>query len=296
MTMSRRARYLAEYALMRAAFALFGALPLDRASALGGWIGQKIGPRLKITDRARKNLSWALPDLSDADRANLVIDMWDHLGRVFAEYPHLGDFHLYNGDDRVEVVGVENVDHLRDDGIGGIFVSGHIGNWEIASLSVTQRGLTLVHIYRAANNPWVDRLIEKCRQPIGGRHYPKSARGVRNLLVALKGGEHLAMLVDQKYNEGIPVPFFGRDAMTASTTADLALRFRVPVVPARVERLKGARFRLTLYPPLDLPETGDRDADVRSLMSQINNLFEEWIRARPEQWLWLHRRWPKDDT
>ena len=102
------------------------------------------------------------------------------------------------------------------------------------------------------------------------------------------------MLVDQKYNEGIPVPFFGRDAMTAPTVAELALRFQVPLVPARVERLKGARFRLTLLPPLDLPNSGDRAADVHTVMSQVNALFESWIRDRPEQWLWLHRRWPKD--
>ena len=215
MSVSRRARYYLEYLLVRAAFAVFRALPLDRASALGGWIGRKLGPRLKITDRARANLSRALPELSEDARAKIVGDMWEHLGRVFAEYPHLGDFQLYDGDDRVEVVGAEYVDQLREDGIGGIFVSGHIGNWEITSLGAIQRGMPLVQIYRAANNPWVDRLLERCRAPIGGRNYPKSRRGARNIVEALNSGEHLAMLVDQKYNEGIPVPFFGRDAMTA---------------------------------------------------------------------------------
>lgn len=296
MTASKRARYLLEYVLMRLAFAVFGAMPLDKASALGGWIGRRLGPKLKITDRARKNISRALPELSATERTKVIAGMWDHLGRVFAEYPHLGDFQLYGDDDRVEVVGVENVDQLRDDGIGGLFITGHMGNWEIAALSVTQRGLMLVNIYRAPNNPWVDRLIEKCREPIGGRHYPKSGRGARNMLAAVKAGEHLGLLVDQKYNEGIPVPFFGRDAMTAPSPAEFALRFRIPLVLARVERLKGARFRLTLLPPLDLPNTGDRKADVRAIMVHINNTFEEWIRARPEQWLWLHRRWPKDEV
>jgi len=296
MTVSRRARYLLEYALMRLAFALFKALPLDGASAFGGWIGRRVGPRLKITSRARKNISRALPELTDAERAKLIGDMWDHLGRVFAEYPHLGDFQLYDGNNRVEVVGAENVDQLRDDGIGGIFVTGHFGNWELAALSVTQKGVNLVNIYRAANNPWVERLIVRCREPIGGRQYPKSGRGARNMLAAIKAGEHLGILVDQKYNEGIPVPFFGRDAMTAPSPAEFALRFRVPIVLARVERLNGARFRLTLLPPLDLPDTGDHGADVRAIMVQINNTFEEWIRARPEQWLWLHRRWPKEEV
>ena len=293
MTSRRRIRYFLEFLLVKTAFLVFGVLSLDRASALGGWIGRRLGPRLRITDRARANLAHALPDLTDAEHDKIVRDMWEHLGRVFAEYPHLGDFRFYDGDGRVEVIGVDHVDRLRDDGVGGICVSGHIGNWEITSLGATQRGLPLVHVYRAANNPWVDRLIERCREPIGGRHYPKSSRGARNLLAALKAGEHLAMLVDQKYNEGIAVPFFGRDAMTAPALADLALRFGVPVVPARVERLGGARFRLTVFPPLDLPDTGDHDDDVRTIMVRINAMFEDWIRDRPDQWLWLHRRWPK---
>ncbi len=100
------------------------------------------------------------------------------------------------------------------------------------------------------------------------------------------------MLVDQKLNDGIAVPFFGRDAMTAPALAQLALRFRCPVVPARVERLGGARFRLTIYPPMGLPDSGDHDADVSETMRRVNAHFEDWIRARPEQWLWLHRRWP----
>lgn len=290
----RRIRYFMEYILVLVAFAVFRALPLDRASAFGGWIGRRLGPRLKISGRARENLSNVFTDMSDNEREKIVLDMWDHLGRVFAEYPHLGNFDRYDGDGRVEVVGEENIAQIRDDGIGGIFVSGHIGNWEIASLCAKQRGLPLVHIYRAANNPWVDRLIERCREPVGGRHYPKSPRGARNLLAALKANEHLAILLDQKYNEGVAIPFFGRDAMTAPAAAELALRFGVPLVPVRVERLGGARFRLTVLPPLDLPDTGDRDADVRTILRQINGLFEEWIRERPDQWLWPHRRWPKD--
>jgi KDO2-lipid IV(A) lauroyltransferase len=95
-----------------------------------------------------------------------------------------------------------------------------------------------------------------------------------------------------KMNDGIAIPFFGRDAMTAPAIAQLALRFNCPIVPFRAERLGGAHFRLTVYPPLELPRTGNREADIRALMVQINTLLEQWVRARPEQWLWLHRRWP----
>ena len=115
----------------------------------------------------------------------------------------------------------------------------------------------------------------------------------RQLIKALRRGEHLGMLVDQKLNEGIPVPFFGRDAMTAPALAQLARRFACPVAPVRVERLEGAHFRLTVYPPLTLAESGDREADTAAAMGQVNAIIEGWIRDRPEQWLWLHRRWPE---
>jgi KDO2-lipid IV(A) lauroyltransferase len=100
------------------------------------------------------------------------------------------------------------------------------------------------------------------------------------------------MLADQKMNDGIPVPFFGRPAMTASALAVLALRFDCDVLPARVERLGGAHFRLTVFPPLPLPRSGDHHADVAALMAQVNQTLEEWIRDRPGEWFWLHRRWP----
>ena len=109
---------------------------------------------------------------------------------------------------------------------------------------------------------------------------------------ALKEGEHVAILIDQKQNDGISVPFFGRDAMTNPTVAQLALRYRCPIIPGDIERLDGAHFRLTIHPPIEFEPTGDTDADVHAIMTQLNALLEAWIRRRPEQWFWVHRRWP----
>jgi Kdo2-lipid IVA lauroyltransferase/acyltransferase len=100
------------------------------------------------------------------------------------------------------------------------------------------------------------------------------------------------MLADQKLNDGIPVPFFGRPAMTTSALASLALRFDCDVLPARVERLRGAHFRLTVFPALPLPRSGKPQADVAALMGQVNAILESWIRDRPGEWFWVHRRWP----
>jgi KDO2-lipid IV(A) lauroyltransferase len=98
------------------------------------------------------------------------------------------------------------------------------------------------------------------------------------------------MLVDQKLNEGILVPFFGRPAMTATALALLALRFDCDVLPARVERLHGARFRLTVSRPLPLPRGGGADAEVTALTTTVTAVLEAWMRDRPEEWRWVHRR------
>lgn len=290
--MPRAVRYVIEAALVRFAFWFFGRLDLDRASALGGRLAQALGPRLKVSRNAERRLTRAMPELDAAAAKRIIRGMWNNLGRVAAEYPHLGAFRFFAGDNRVEVIGAEYLDRLRDDGVGGIFFSGHLANWELLSLAAGQRGIPLVHIYRQANNPRVEALIRRARTPVRGRHWPKGAAGARELVAALRRGEHLAMLVDQKMNDGIAVPFFGRSAMTAPALARLALRFQCPIVPARVERLEGARFRLTAFPPLEIVKTDDTEADTLRIMTQVNSLLETWIRERPAEWLWLHRRWP----
>jgi KDO2-lipid IV(A) lauroyltransferase len=151
--------------------------------------------------------------------------------------------------------------------------------------------MKLSNVYRAANNRHVDRLLRVLRTD-SAELIPKGSAGARRVIAALGRGAPLAMLIDQKMNDGIPVPLFGRDAMTAPALAQLALKYDCPVLPARVERVGGAHFRVTVEPPLAVPRSGDRQADTRALMAAVNQQLERWIAARPEQWLWLHRRWP----
>jgi KDO2-lipid IV(A) lauroyltransferase len=273
-------------------FGLFRLLPLDAASALGGWLGRLIGPRLGVSKRAQINLRRALPELDAAAARGVMRGMWDNLGRVVAEYPHLAEFRVYAGDGRIEFVGDDILDPVIASGKSAIFISAHYGNWEIATMAATQRGLDVAEIYRAANNPWIDRLIATYRDSVGSELIPKGTIAARRSIAALRDGRHLAVLVDQKMNDGIPVPFFGRAAMTAPAVAQLALRFDCAIMPARVERLKGARFRIVMSPPIAVVRTGDRQADTLAIMNAVNEEIERWLRERPEMWLWLHRRWP----
>jgi KDO2-lipid IV(A) lauroyltransferase len=269
----------------------FRALPLDRASALGGALARRIGPRLGITKRARANLRAAMPKLDEAEIARIVRGMWDNLGRVAAEYPHLRAIKVFEPGGRVETRGLEHLDGALAANRRVILFSGHLGNWEIAALAAGQYGLDIAQIYRAANNPLADRMASRLRGQ-QGELIPKGAIASRRAVAALRRGGHLSLLVDQKLNDGIAVPFFGRDAMTAPALAMLALHFDCDVLPVRIERLGGAHFRLTVYPRLEILRSGDRDADILALLTEVNRIVEGWIRERPEQWLWLHHRWP----
>lgn len=272
-------------------YGLFRSLPVDAASALGGWIGRTLGPRLGASNRARHNIARAFPDLDRAGIETIVIGMWDNLGRLVGEFPHIPDFHCDTP--RLEVVGREYFEALRDDGRPGICFSAHLGNWELNLRPSEDYDCPLASVYRAADNVWVERLYRHARRGLKGSLIPKGARGARQLTATLRDGGHLAMLVDQKMNDGIAIPFFGHPAMTAPALAQFALKYDCVVLPARIERRGGARFRLIFDPPMALPDTGERARDVETLMTQVNARIETWIRAHPEQWLWLHRRWPK---
>jgi Kdo2-lipid IVA lauroyltransferase/acyltransferase len=272
-------------------FAAFGLLPLDWASALGGFLARHIGPRLGLTRIARRNLGRALPGLAADEVEQVIRAMWDNLGRVAAEYPHLPRIAIFAPGGRVETRGLEHMDRAVAAGRRMIIFSGHLANWELAALAALQYGIRVAQLYRAADNPLVDRMIARYRSD-RGEFVAKGAAGARRVVALLREGAHLTLLADQKMNDGIPVPFFGRSAMTAPALAYFALRYDCDVLPARVERLGGAHFRLTVHPPLPISRSGDMHADAVALMARVNATLEEWIRERPQEWLWLHRRWP----
>lgn len=287
----------AETAILYGLHAIISALPVDTASALGGAVARAVGPRLGLSRRARKSLARAFPEFDDATIERLVREMWDNLGRVAAELPHLPRMKVFDSDpgpgaSRVEIIGREHIDRGIARGKPIIFVTAHIGNWEIGPLASLRCGVPVHVIYRSANNKWADRLFLAGRRDIVGGMIPKGAEGARLTLKALQDGHSLGMLIDQKMNDGIPVPFFGRDAMTAPALAQFATRFDCTVLPAWVERLDGAHFRVRVEPPLPLPSTGDRHADNLAVMTAVNARIEAWIRQKPGQWLWLHKRWP----
>jgi KDO2-lipid IV(A) lauroyltransferase len=264
-------------------------LPVDDASGLGGLIGRTVGPRLSVSRRACRNLDIALPGL---DHRTIVRDMWDNLGRIAGEFPHAQAF--LDDPARMEISGLDHLERLRDAGEATLLFSGHIGNWELSNILSLKARLPVNPVYRAPDNPYLDWLFESRLRTPEMHLIPKGPSGARQTVKLMSEGKSIVFYVDQKMNDGISVPFFGRPAMTAPALAALALKYKRRVVPFRVIRTRGAHFRAEILPPFHFRDSGDREADILAAMCQVNDLLEGWIRECPAQWLWLHRRWPKE--
>jgi len=293
-----RLRHTLEALALGAGIAVSRALGPVAASNLGGRLLRLAGPWLPASRVADENLRAVFPRLSRAERSRIIRGVWENLGRTAAELPHLEALRRSDEGPGWELQGGETLRALRDAGGPAIFFSAHIGNWELIGPAIAALGIPMAGFYRAASNPQADKRIQEMRR--AGRAdvvpmFPKGAAGARAALAHLQGGGYLGMMMDQKMNDGIPTPFFGRDAMTAPALAHLALRFSCAVVPVHVVRLGPARFRVVCEAPLAPPIAGDRAVAVREMILDVNRTLENWIRAAPESWLWLHRRWPRDD-
>jgi len=233
-----------------------------------------------------------LPGHSAAEVEKILIGMWDNLGRVAGEFPHINAVDL-SDTTRFEIVGLEHLLKGQEAGEAVFYYSAHLGNWEVAPTMANHHGVQMVSIYRQANNPYVETVYRKSRRNLTAAGLiPKGPEGAREILKYLRQGRTVGMLVDQKMNDGIAVPFFGEPAMTAPALAELARRADSLVVAGRIIRKGGAYFKVEVLPPTQVDKTDDKDADVLRFMTQVNRQIEDWIGERPEQWLWLHNRWP----
>jgi len=292
LSFSQKLRYGIEAGFFLAFMGFFRLIGVDAASAVGGFIGREIFARTRVTKRARDNLIAAFPEKSEAEREAIIRTMWDNLGRTVAEYAHLDKFDLSGPNPRIQVNNLEEIEKIR--GKGALIVSGHFANWEIMPISASRYGIDGAIVYRPPNNPYVDRYIARARAHKGYAEQISKHQGTRRIFTLLRGGKAILLLADQKTNEGIAMPFFGRDAMTTPAPAALALKLKVPMIFASNKRLGGARFAVTVYPPLEFTPSGDDDADMRTMTAAINLRLEEMVRADPGQWLWIHRRWPTE--
>jgi KDO2-lipid IV(A) lauroyltransferase len=284
-------------ALVRGAFALVRALGPDRASNLGAAGARLLGPLSPAHRIARENIDAAFPEKSAAERAAILRESWENLGRTASEYVHLGA--LWDWDPerpdagRIELApgSLERFVHLRDDGKPAIFFAAHLANWELPAVAAQRNGLPSAALYRTPNNKAIARDVLRMRSGVMGDLISAGPAAPIRMMEALDAGLHLGMLVDQRFGRGPKIRFLGRTATANPLLARLARRFDCPIHGARSIRLPGNRFRLELTEAVTLPRDARGSVDVQAATQHINDIVEGWIREYPGQWLWQHRRW-----
>ena len=287
-----------EYALFLAVFGFFRGLPFP----ISFRVGEAVGRVLYVLDRPHRkvgltNLAIAFPDKSQDERRRILRESFCNLGRLLAEFCHLGALTERNIRDRVgfadEAEWRQLVERLR--GTGALILTGHFGNWELFAYANACYGFPVHIIHRRLRNVFVEASITAQRERCGTRVIQKTTAGLE-VVRAIRKKSVVVAAVDQNASGrmGVFVPFFGRPASTSAGLAGLALTTGVPVVPAFLIRENGTwKHRIVILPLIEPVRTGNQAEDIRATTEKFTAVFQRMVEQYPEHWLWIHKRWKR---
>ena len=290
-----------EYVLLRVIVGLIRALPLEAAVSFSAMAWRRLAPLIapRRHRRALDNLAIAFPQKSVEWRREIALAHWENLGRVMAETMQI-DRILYDPS-RIEIAS-QNIFSRYKGKLGpAIGVSLHMGNWELAIWPLVLAGANPAAVYRSVNNPYVDSYLRAQRRElypgglfgrgkVDGEH-GESQKTARLITDYVRRGGRLGLVCDLHDRTGIPVPFFGKLARTQAIAAMIARRIGARIWMARCLRVGNqSRFRIELK-ELKVPRSANQAGDIRKVMTEMQEQFEQWVREAPEQWMWSNRRW-----
>ena len=289
--LARMAQWL-EARLFSSIFWIIRRLSLEQASRLAAFGFGLVGPYGDKAKKARTNLAVAFPDSTEQWREQTAREIFRYVGIAAAELIKLEDI-WEQREQRLEFSLQPKAAEIIKAKGAAVFVSAHVGAWQLTNLLSQQYGLTISTIYAPESNAALRDQMLALRESFGVKLIGSDA-GVRPLMKELAAGHSIGMAMDTRLDTGKLLPFFGRDALTNTTAARLALRMGAALMPIRAERLPHGRFRVTLYDPIEVEALdASLDDQATALTVQVNQHFEQWIRETPEQWICLKRRWPK---
>jgi len=280
-------RHRLEYAGFRLTQAAISTRPLEAASRESGMAWRLIAPRLHRQQRALDNLALAFPETPLEERKRIAADMWENLGRTFAEGFFLKEI---MAEGRVTY---EPMEQLREIARGGpcIVCGLHLGNWELVAYAGKLMGAPFTGVYQRLSNPYVDAATLKLREAVyEGGLLPRTTTTARTLLKTAKQGGYPAFLADLRDDRGAAVPFFGALARSTVFPALLARTTGLPLYAGAAFRRPNVHFVIR-GARIPVPETNDREADAIVATAALQKQFEAFIREAPEQWMWAHRKW-----
>jgi KDO2-lipid IV(A) lauroyltransferase len=282
------------YALVWSVLKTAGAMPARLARATGAAVARML---LAVTPRLRKtaefNLRLAFPEWSDARRQATLVGMTRSLGWMAAEFARMPRYTPENIGKVIVLDGQENFLAGQRRGKGVLFLTAHLGAWELSSYAHALYGHSLHYMARPLDNARLDALVNRYRGLSGNRPIFKN-ESARAMLKVLKDAGTVGILADQNTmpEESVFVDFFGTPASTSAGIARVALHTGAAVVPGYAVWDPGlGKYRLRFEAPLELVRTGDTERDILENTKRFAKVTEEIIRKYPEQWVWIHARW-----
>ncbi len=264
------------------------------ARGLGAATGAFAFTALKrLRSVGQRNLQLAFPEWDEVKRETLLRRVYRNLGYLLAEFAQMSSYTPEVARSLIRYEGLENYLAARDRGKGVLVLTGHLGAWELSSFHHSLMGYPMGMVIRRLDNPLVDEFVNRIRCLHGNKvlHKDDFARG---LIAAMRNGETVGILMDTNMTppQGVFVPFFGRMAATASGMARVALKTGAAVVPGFLLWDEGeGRYVLRFGERIELEDTGDAERDVVANTARFTSAIESYVRAYPDQWLWMHRRW-----
>lgn len=271
-------------------------LPIKIASATGRFIGKHIFANIPIKRKHEviRNISLAFPNLSQKEVLDIYKNSCSNFGQVIFEIPKVEE--ISKDDNNYKVKDDYGALKTMSEGQCLLFTA-HIGNWELAGFSLLkQKNLdtkSINVIYKAPNNPYLRKLFAKLRVVTNTNIITLNKKTLLELNKKAKTVPFTVyMLVDQRIKEGLnTVTMFNRPAPTSPLLPMFALKYNIPLVPLKVIRNKDGYYEIEYEKPLEYEKTGNYKKDLKNLTQAMNNHVEQWIKAYPDQWFWLHRRW-----
>jgi KDO2-lipid IV(A) lauroyltransferase len=268
---------------------------LPRRAALV-W-GAFLGRALAVLDRrhvaiAVDNLRHAFPDWSKAHLEATARGVYAHFGRVLLDILWMQRRSREELLAPVELVGREHMDAAMAAGRGVVLCTAHMGNWELHGIVHGWTFGPIGVVARALDNPALDERLCAFRK-VGGNAVIYKRKALAQVIRTLRDGRGVAIVLDQNVQaqDGIFVDFFGRPAATTTVAAALALKTGCALIPSHSELLPDGRYRAIYDAPVTWTPSDDRDDDIAGITQELARRTEAWVRAAPEQWLWIHRRW-----
>ena len=281
-------KYFFQFLIIILSFCIFKILGPNLSSNLSGSIFQKIGPFFRSKEIIHSNIKKALPNIEKENLDKIINLMWNNYGRVFAEYVFIKDFRFGKLSSNIEIKGQYILDGIKRNNQKVIFVSGHLGNFELMAMCLDKNNINLSTIYRPLNNVFLNKIMEGIRKKYICKNQIKKGIGGMKALISLKKRNFsTALMIDQRVSEGILSNFFNEKALTTTIPAQLIKKFNIPVIPIYIERIREINFEITI----DKPIYFSKNDSNQIITDRLNKVLESMILKKPEQWIWTHNRW-----